>query len=115
MDYVHKIARQKPNLLVSIASDAWFGESGAPVHHLARATNTGVSAIVDALGRIKLEGPLVNAAKNSLQPPTLLTGDVSLMEIHTIGPYIIKFFPLICLLALLIAVVFSILLSKKRS
>lgn len=58
------VAEGDPHLLVSIANDAWFGDTSAPWQHLAlaklravehrrylvRATNSGVSAIVDATG-----------------------------------------------------------------
>ena len=56
----------RPNLLVTLANDAWFGDSNEPrlhlrgarlravEHHLfmVRSTNSGISAIVDPLGRI---------------------------------------------------------------
>lgn len=55
-----------PHLLVNVTNDAWFGETQEPYVHLAlakmravehhrflvRATNTGVSAIIDPLGRV---------------------------------------------------------------
>jgi apolipoprotein N-acyltransferase len=58
-------------LLVNLTNDAWFGDSAEPHAHLAlaklrsiesrrflvRATNTGVSAIIDPVGRVTASGP----------------------------------------------------------
>jgi len=60
------VLASKPHLLVTLANDAWFGDSHEPWLHLGlarlravehrrflvRATNSGVSAIVDPAGRI---------------------------------------------------------------
>ena len=66
-DFVRAMVRAaRPHLLVTIANDAWFGTSQEPWIHLAlarlravehrrflvRATNSGISAIVDPAGRI---------------------------------------------------------------
>jgi len=62
---------QGANLLVNTSNDAWFGETSAPLQHLqlaalraieqgrwmVRGTNTGISAFIDPLGRIRLAGP----------------------------------------------------------
>jgi apolipoprotein N-acyltransferase len=59
-----------PELLVNITNDAWFGDTAEPWEHLAlaqfravehrrylvRATNSGVSAIVDPVGRVITHG-----------------------------------------------------------
>ena len=58
--------------LVNVTNDAWYGNTSAPYQHLAqaafrtvenrvpmvRAANTGISAIIDADGQIRWEGPL---------------------------------------------------------
>lgn len=63
------------NLLVNISNDAWFGDSPAPRQHLdltllraveqgryiIRATNTGISAVIDPKGRILAQSGLFTA------------------------------------------------------
>lgn len=66
-DFVRRmVARANPHLLVSLANDAWFGDSQEPWLHdavarlravehrraLVRATNSGISSVVDPLGRV---------------------------------------------------------------
>ncbi len=125
--YVHQVARKNPNLLVSIVSDAWFGNSAAPGQHLAlaafravetrrylaRSTNTGVSAIVDAVGRLKLEGPLYQVKVGRPLPATALSDTIALLETFAIGPYTVKYFPYLCLTTLVIAI-FSAPLRKRH-
>ncbi len=64
--FVRKVAQQKPDVLVNLTNDAWFGDSYEPRIHLAlglfravehrryllRATNTGISSIIAPTGRI---------------------------------------------------------------
>src|SRR5262249_26632258 len=64
--------RDGADFLVNVTNDAWYGTTSAPYQHLAQATfrtvenrvpmvraaNTGISAIIDADGRIRWQGPL---------------------------------------------------------
>ncbi|HRZ52815.1 MAG TPA: apolipoprotein N-acyltransferase [Candidatus Contendobacter sp.] len=75
--------------LINLSNDAWFKDSAAPHQHLqiarlralevgrylARATNTGVSVIVDEQGRIKARGPQFQAEviRGEIQPLRGLT------------------------------------------
>jgi apolipoprotein N-acyltransferase len=65
-DYIHRVGQLRPNLLVNLTSDSWFGADTEPWEHLAlsvfasvelrvsmvRAVNSGVSALIDANGRV---------------------------------------------------------------
>jgi apolipoprotein N-acyltransferase len=66
-EFVRRMVREaRPHLIVTLANDAWFGDSQEPWIHLAltrlravehrlwlvRATNSGVSAVVDPAGRV---------------------------------------------------------------
>jgi apolipoprotein N-acyltransferase len=81
--------RNGASLLVNITNDAWFGRTSAPYQHLSmvtlrsienriytvRAANTGISAIIDPLGRI--------VAKTGLFQRTTLSGRVYLSDGQT--------------------------------
>lgn len=65
------VRHQQPHLLANLTNDAWFGESGAAGIHFAlakfravehrrylvRSTNTGVTAVVDPVGRVVVQAP----------------------------------------------------------
>jgi apolipoprotein N-acyltransferase len=71
--YAGEVASPLPraNILVNVSDDAWFGDSIAPHQHLQiaqmralevgryllRATNTGISAIIDEKGQIRARSP----------------------------------------------------------
>ncbi len=113
-DLAARAARRGVNLLVGMGNDAWFGASPAPRQHFAlavfravetrrqllRATSTGVSGHVDALGRVRVTGPLYEAPKGPDLEPTLLSAEVSLLEVPTPGPLLVPHFPKACAFAL---------------
>ncbi len=65
-DLGRKLAKQHPHLLVNVTNDSWFGDTSEPWEHLAlsvyravemrtdlvRSVNTGVSAYIDATGKV---------------------------------------------------------------
>jgi len=86
-------ALPKANVLVNVSNDAWFGDSFAPHQHLQmarmraletqrpmlRATNTGISAIIDEHGKIK--------SQSADFVTTVLTGEAQPMTGAT--PYVL--------------------------
>ena len=90
-------APERPDFLIQITNDAWFGKGAGPKQHLAqarmraiehglplaRAANTGISAMIDPFGRVVASLPLnkagfVDARLPKPLPPTLYsrTGDL---------------------------------------
>jgi apolipoprotein N-acyltransferase len=75
------------NILINVSNDAWFGRSSAPLQHLdlaalraveqgrflIRATNTGISAVIDPRGRVLAQSGLFAAETLAYSGATLLT------------------------------------------
>jgi apolipoprotein N-acyltransferase len=97
-----RAAPARPDLLLQITNDAWFGEISGPYQHLAQArvraveqglplvrvANTGVSAVIDPAGRVLAEIPLGQAgfldhAIPAPRPPTLYArmGDLPVLGV----------------------------------
>ena len=80
--FARRVARLDPNAFINITNDAWFGRTAEPYQHLAlavfrsvehriemiRAVNTGVSAHIDAAGRVRAQTESVDP--DELPPPT---------------------------------------------
>ncbi len=89
-----RVSGDRPDLLLQVTNDAWFGTYAGPQQHLAqarmraieqglplvRSANTGISAVIDARGRIVASIPLgqhgfVDAPLPMRRSPTRLCAD----------------------------------------
>lgn len=89
-----ELAQFEPNVLINVTNDAWFGDTSEPWLHLALATfrsielrtslvrsvNTGVSAVIDPVGRI--------VAHTATTGAEVLVRDVPLMTARR-TPYVV--------------------------
>lgn len=106
-ELARKWTAEGANMLANITNDAWFGRSSAPWQHfsmavfraienrrgLARSANTGLSAIIDPLGRITGISPLFQ--------PYYDVADVPLLQTETVFVSFGHYFALACLLAVI--------------
>lgn len=88
-DLTRRFVKQGAHFLTNITNDAWFGNTSAPYQHLsmvvfraienrrsiARAANTGISALIDATGEIK--------TSSTLFTETLITGTITILHLST--------------------------------
>jgi apolipoprotein N-acyltransferase len=84
------VREAKPHLLINLTNDAWFGDSQEPWIHLVlsryraiehrrylvRSTNSGISAVIDPLGRV--------VAQTGLLTRENLRHDVHMLEEDTV-------------------------------
>jgi len=84
-----KFIQDKTDFMINITNDAWYGRSSAPYQHfsmavlravengitIVRVANTGISGIIDPMGRIQIKTPLFYR--------TALVKDVPLGRINT--------------------------------
>lgn len=103
--FSRKFAEKGANLIINITNDAWFGRTIAPYQHLfvsiprsietrkylLRSTNTGISAIIDPVGRVVAETPTFERMN--------LEGEVGLMNgANTFYTRVGDVFPVACLI-----------------
>jgi apolipoprotein N-acyltransferase len=88
--FANEVMALEPDVLINITNDAWFGRTGEPYLHmmlaamravehrrtLIRSTNTGVSVVVDPVGRI--------LQQTSMDDAEVLVADVPLMKGRTL-------------------------------
>jgi apolipoprotein N-acyltransferase len=107
----------RPGVLINVTNDGWFGTSTGPFQHFAsarfraveegipmlRAANTGISAVVDAYGRVVTRSNLeVEAVIDANLPPAL-------------SPPLFARFGLLTVLPLIIIALGPMLLLRRKS
>ena len=121
--FTRRVAKLSPNALVNITNDAWFGRTAEPYQHLAlavfravenrlelvRAVNTGVSAHVDAAGRILARTDSVDPALTPDAPPATLLVDLAMLDGGGLYRHVGDLFGFGCAVSLIA------LLVRKRS
>jgi apolipoprotein N-acyltransferase len=95
-DLVRRFVSDGATMLLAITNDAWYGRTGAPYHFLAitalrsaetgvftvRVANTGVSAVIDARGRVRDWIPIFER--------DLLVADVPVRAASTPGTFYVR-------------------------
>jgi apolipoprotein N-acyltransferase len=114
--FARRVAQLDPNAFINITNDAWFGRTAEPYQHLAlavfrsvehriemiRAVNTGVSAHIDAAGRVRERTDSVDP--DELPPPTpkTLLVDLAMLPGGGVYRYVGDLFGFGCVLALIV-------------
>lgn len=108
-----RLTKRGPNVLVNITNDAWFGRTSEPYEHLAlsvyrsvesrldlvRAVNTGVSAFVDATGRVYDKTKSIDPDETPGVGPMTLLDDVAVLQPFTLYATLGDWFGGLCLIA----------------
>jgi len=106
------------NLLLGMSNDSWFASRAAAHQHLALAvfraietrralvhvTTSGVSAVIDPLGRVRTQIPWLEVSGVAGQEPSLVVSEVTLVETAALGPTTVRYFWLGCLAVLILAI-----------
>ena len=112
--FARRVAALRPNLFVNITNDAWFGRTAEPYQHLAlavfrsvehrlemvRAVNTGVSAHIDAAGRVRRATTSVDPGTQPPPQPMTLLADVALLDGGGLYRVVGDLFGFLCLASL---------------
>ncbi len=119
-DINRKLVNKGAVFMTTITNDAWFGKTGAPYQHhaavvfravenrvyYARAANTGVSSIVDPVGRIIVSTPIYEKAS--------FNGSVKTSSIHSIYTRIGDVFAWIVFGLVCMALVYERILRRRK-
>lgn len=118
-----QVGADKPDILINITNDAWYGISAGPYQHflharyraiesgipIIRSANTGISTLIDGTGRILYQS-ILNTEKNYLTP---IPKNTKVLSDYYIGQNAL--FMLICLIGVIWGISFRIGCSRIDS
>jgi apolipoprotein N-acyltransferase len=111
----------RPQWILTITNDAWFGQSAGPYQHFAtarlraleegvpvvRVANTGISGVIDGYGRVWQKTALMQAAVLDSPLPQPVDGDTLVVQMRQwcdgVLPGRVGSFPLLVLLGVIVA------------
>jgi apolipoprotein N-acyltransferase len=113
--FARRVARLDPNAFINITNDAWFGKTAEPYQHLAlavfrsvehriemiRAVNTGVSAHIDAGGRVRAQTISVDPDEVPPTPPRTLLVELAMLPGGGAYRHVGDLFGFVCAAALI--------------
>lgn len=119
-DLVRRFVRLGSELIVNLTNDGWYGNSSAPYQHLAmsrwravenrryllRATNSGISAIVEPTGAIQTSTPLLQQ--------DLCVGRFAFLRGETFYTRYGDVFAILCAIIMLALLAYNYQLGKKK-
>lgn len=125
-DYLVHIGRARPNLLVNLTVDSWYGQRPEPWEHLAlavfatvelreamvRAVNSGVSALIDPNGRLLVNTRSDDPYRNPGPPEGVVVSAPRLEGGNTLFVRLGCWFPYACTAAL--ALMGAIAFKRRR-
>jgi apolipoprotein N-acyltransferase len=119
--YLRRVGELHPNLLVNLTSDSWFGAQTEPWEHLAlsvfagvelrvslvRAVNSGVSALIDANGRLLQQTYPDDPYRNPRPADGIVVSAPMMPAAHTLYVAVGNLFAYLCIAATLILIAFA--------
>jgi apolipoprotein N-acyltransferase len=125
--FLRRVGALRPNLLVNLTSDSWFGANSEPWEHLAlavfatvelrvamvRAVNSGVSAFIDPNGRLLAKTYADDPYREPRRPDGIVVKAPRMTGADTIYVKYGNWFPYLCIAAL--ALLGAAAMRRKRT